>query len=213
MIILLLVIGDSDHIGGLFYILENMKVKNVVISIQKEEYGNIKRLFNILKERKINLIVVSKGDVLKIENNLYFDIIWPDKSNLIADNSINNNSLVCKLNYKEFSMLFTGDIEKIAEEKILLEYKDNQNILNSTVLKVAHHGSDTSSIEEFIEAVKPKVALIGVGKNNKFGHPNIDVINRLKDIGSRIFRTDENGEIIISVDMKFSKYIVKNGKK
>ena len=184
-----------------------------MISIQKEEYGNIKRLFNILKERKINLIVVSKGDVLKIENNLYFDIIWPDKSNLIADNSINNNSLVCKLNYKEFSMLFTGDIEKIAEEKILLEYKDNQNILNSTVLKVAHHGSDTSSIEEFIEAVKPKVALIGVGKNNKFGHPNIDVINRLKDIGSRIFRTDENGEIIISVDMKFSKYIVKNGKK
>ena len=213
MIILLLVIGDSDHIGGLFYILENMKVKNVVISIQKEEYGNIKRLFNILKERKINLIVVSKGDVLKIENNLYFDIIWPDRSNLIADNSINNNSLVCKLNYKKFSMLFTGDIEKIAEEKILLEYKDNQNILNSTVLKVAHHGSDTSSIEEFIEAVKPKVALIGVGKNNKFGHPNIDVINRLKDFGSRIFRTDENGEIIISVDMKFSKYIVKNGKK
>ena len=213
MIILLLVIGDSDHIGGLFYILENMKVKNVVISIQKEEYGNIKRLFNILKERKINLIVVSKGDILKIENNLYFDIIWPDKSNLIADNSINNNSLVCKLNYKEFSMLFTGDIEKVAEEKILLEYKDNQNILNSTVLKVAHHGSDTSSIEEFIKAVKPKFALIGVGKNNKFGHPNIDVINRLKDFGSRIFRTDENGEIIISVDMKFSKYIVKNGKK
>ena len=179
-----------------------MKVKNVVISIQKEEYENIKRLFNILRERKINLIVVSKGDILKIENNLYFDIIWPDKSNLIADNSINNNSLVCKLNYKKFSMLFTGDIEKIAEEKILSEYKDNQNILNSTVLKVAHHGSKTSSIQSLIENINPKIVLVGVGKGNKFGHPNSDVINRFKNLGANIFRTDENGEIIILVDKK-----------
>ena len=196
----MLVIGDSDHIGGLFYILENMKVENVVIASQKEKYKNIEKLFSILNKKKINLIFVNKGDNLKIENNLFFNILWPDKSNLISENSINNNSLVCKLVYKNFSMLFTGDIEKIAEEKILLELKNNKNILNSMVLKAAHHGSNTSSIEEFIKEVKPKIVLIGVGKNNKFGHPSSYVINRFQNIKSNIYRTDENGEIILKID-------------
>lgn len=78
-------------------------------------------------------------------------------------------------------MLFTGDIEEVAEKQIILNYK-NSKILNSTVLKVAHHGSKTSSIKEFLELVKPKIALIGVGENNKFGHPNEDVINRLEEL-------------------------------
>ena len=95
---------------------------------------------------------------------------------------MNNNSIVCKLHYKSFSMLFTGDIEEIAEKQILQEYKSNLNILNSTILKVGHHGSKTSSIEEFIGAVRPKIALIGVGKNNKFGHPNNEVIERLEKL-------------------------------
>ena len=100
----------------------------------------------------------------------------------INENVLNNNSIVCKLCYKNFSMLFTGDIEEIAEKRILQEYKDNLQLLNSTILKVAHHGSKTSSTKEFINVVKPKVALIGVGKNNKFGHPNEDVIKRLENI-------------------------------
>ena len=79
-------------------------------------------------------------------------------------------------------MLFTGDIEAVAEKKMLQEYKNNLQILNSTILKVGHHGSKTSSIQEFIEIVKPKIALIGVGKNNKFGHPSDDVIRRLESL-------------------------------
>ena len=79
-------------------------------------------------------------------------------------------------------MIFTGDIEEIAEKQILKEYKNNLQILKSNVLKVAHHGSKTSSSEEFIEAVKPKIALIGVGENNTFGHPNDNVLNRLTKI-------------------------------
>ena len=109
-------------------------------------------------------------------------MLWPTKSELINENVLNNNSIVCKLCYKNFSMLFTGDIEEIAEKRILQEYKDNLQLLNSTILKVAHHGSKTSSTKEFINVVKPKVALIGVGKNNKFGHPNEDVIKRLENI-------------------------------
>ena len=89
---------------------------------------------------------------------------------------------ICKLNYKNFSILFTGDIEEIAERKILQEYKNELSILNSKVLKVAHHGSRTSSTKEFIEAVKPKIALIGVGEKNKFGHPNEEVINRFENL-------------------------------
>ena len=182
----MLVIGDSDHIGGLFYILENLKVKNVVISIQKEKYENINKLLKITNENKINLIIVKKGDTINIEKNLFFYILWPDNNNLISENSINNNSLVCKLSYGNFSCLFTGDIEKIAEEKILEEYK-NSNILNSTILKVAHHCSKSSSIEEILEKIKPKIALIGVGENNNFGHPNLNVIDRLKKLRSKNF--------------------------
>lgn len=107
--------------------------------------------------------------------------MWPDSNNVITENSINNNSLVCKLKYKDFSMLFTGDIEEIAEKQILQKYKSNLKVLNSTVLKVAHHGSKSSSIEEFLKVVNPKIALIGVGANNTFGHPNSGVLDRLKE--------------------------------
>lgn len=105
-------------------------------------------------------------------------ILWP-KEEQIAENMLNNNSIVAKLSYENFSVLFTGDIEKIAEKQILKEYK-NTNVLKSNILKVAHHGSKTSTTKEFLDKVKPQIALIGVGKNNKFGHPNSEVIERLE---------------------------------
>ncbi len=100
------------------------------------------------------------------------------------------------------SVLFTGDIEEIAEKKIVSLY--SSNILNSTILKVAHHGSKSSSIQEFVSKVNPKIALIGVGENNKFGHPNDRVVERLKSFGASVYRTDLNGEIQISVSRKGS---------
>lgn len=101
--------------------------------------------------------------------------------------------------WNKFSMLLTGDIEKIAEEQILYEYRNNYKILKSTVLKVGHHGSKTSSIYEFLKEVNPEIALIGVGENNKFGHPNQEVIERLDKIGCEIYRTDQMGEIILVI--------------
>ena len=162
--------------------MDELKVKNVVISKQGENSENFKSLNKIVKEKNIKDLVVGKGDRLKIENNIYFDFLWPNASNLVTENVLNNNSIVCKLHYKNFSMLFTGDIEEIAEKQILSQYKNNLEILNSTILKVAHHGSKTSSIQSFVDIVKPKIALIGVGENNKFGHPNEDVINRLEKL-------------------------------
>lgn len=99
-------------------------------------------------------------------------------------------------------MLFTGDIEQIAENQILHDYKNSISELKSTILKVAHHGSKTSSIDEFVEAVTPTIALIGVGENNKFGHPNNEVIKRLEERKVKIYRTDQMGEITIIITPK-----------
>lgn len=167
---------DTDHCGGLFEILQNIKVKNVIIGKQFEDSENYQKFLKIVKENKIKIHVVEAGKRIKIEKNLYFDILWPSSNNIIMENSINNNSLVCKMVYKNFSCIFTGDIEKIAEKAILEKYKD----LKSTILKVAHHGSKSSSIEEFLHSVKPKISIIGVGKRNTFGHPDIGVLKRLE---------------------------------
>ena len=116
---------------------------------------------------------------------------------------LNANAIVAKLNYKMdnklFTVLFTGDIEYDAEQELVKEYG---NKLKSDILKVAHHGSKTSSSQEFINLVKPEIALIGVGKDNTFGHPNDGVIEKLKKIKAKIYRTDLDGEIIIKMEAK-----------
>ena len=188
--------------GGLLYIMQEIKVNNIIIGKQYKSSENYEKFIKIVKEKKINVKIVEGGEKVSIEDNLYFDIIWPFSDNMISDNSINNNSLVCKLNYKNYSMLFTGDIEAIAEKAILKKYSKNLNILKSDILKVAHHGSKTSSITEFIEKIKPKYAIIGVGKDNKFGHPSDSTIQNLEKANIRIYRTDKMGEIEMKTNGK-----------
>ena len=188
--------------GGLLYIMQEIKVNNIIIGKQYKSSENYEEFIKIVKEKKINVKIVEGGEKVSIEDNLYFDIIWPFSDNMISDNSINNNSLVCKLNYKNYSMLFTGDIEAIDEKAILKKYSKNFNILKSDILKVAHHGSKTSSITEFIEKIKPKYAIIGVGEDNKFGHPSDSTIQNLEKANIRIYRTDKMGEIEIKTNGK-----------
>lgn len=192
---------DSDHVGGIISIIKELKVENIIIGKQFEESENFGDFLELVKAKNIFVQVVEAGDKLKIENNLEFYILWPSSDNVIRENALNNNSLVCKLVYKDFSCIFTGDIEEIAEKAIYEKYKYS-NILNATILKIAHHGSKTSSTKEFLEKVKPNYALIGVGKNNNFGHPSNITIENLKRIKCTIFRTDENGEISIKVNNK-----------
>ncbi len=183
--------------GGLLYIMQEIKVNNVIIGKQYETCENYKKFIEIVKKKNIKVNVVEAGQKINIERNLFFDVLWPCSDNMISENAINNNSLVCKLKYKNFSMLFTGDIEEIAEKAILAKYSKNKNILKADVLKVAHHGSKTSSTIDFLKAVKPNYAVIGVGKDNNFGHPSDITIQNLKDMGVKIYRTDEIGEIEI----------------
>ena len=196
---------DTDHCKGFEYVLENLKVKNVIISKQSETSENFKQIMKIIRKKRINLIVVQKGSKIKIDNFTTVDIISPQSEN-IADN-MNDNSIVAKLEAYNFSILFTGDAsEKI--EKELIKEKIN---LKSDILKVSHHGSKTGTSEEFLKSVKPKIALIGVGENNKFGHPTEDVIKRLTENKVKIYRTDRNGEISIKIkknkNIKIKKHI------
>ena len=187
---------DADHVEGLMKVIEELKVKNIIISKQPKETVFYKRILAISKAKNINLIYVKTGDSFKVDS-LEFLVLHPQE-NFIDGDDLNNNAILFKMIYNNFSMLFTGDVEKIGEDSILKNIK-NKEILKSTILKVGHHGSKTSTSKEFLEAISPSYALIGVGKDNKFGHPNDEVIERLKERNIKIYRTDLCGEIKILV--------------
>lgn len=191
---------DTDHVGGILTVLEELDVKKVIIGKQYEICDNYKEFLKIIRQKDILVKQVQKGDKINIEKNVQIKVLFPEEK-MIEENSLNNNSLVFKLMHKDFSVLYTGDIEKIAEERIVKLYSKRE-ILKSTILKVAHHGSKTSSTQEFLGLVQPQIALIGVGKNNLYGHPNDDVIERLKNINAKIYRTDNDGEIMIDVNRR-----------
>lgn len=129
-----------------------------------EETEECDSILQIANKKKVKIIFVGAGQKLNIEKSISFTILWPKENELINENPLNNNSIVAKLEFRNFQMLFTGDIEQIAEEKIVEKYGEN---LKSTILKVAHHGSKTSSVEDLINAVNPKIVLIGVRKKQQ----------------------------------------------
>ena len=168
---------DQDHVGGILSVLEELSVGQVFISKQEEKSENYEEFLKIVEKKNLKVQEVKAGDKITI-GNIAFNILWPIEKQ-IEENQLNNNAMVMKLQYKNFSMLFTGDIEEVAEKKILDTYKNHLDMLKATILKVAHHGSKSSSTEEFLKAVNSKVAIIGVGENNMFGHPSDVVLERL----------------------------------
>ena len=188
---------DEDHSQGFIFLLKNMKVKNVIISEQYKTSSIYEQFKQICKKQNIRIIYVRSGDEIRIKD-LAFKILHPQsKENQISENPLNNNAIVCMVKYKNRKILFTGDIEKVAENELVKEYN---NDLKADILKVGHHGSKTSTTKEFLDLINPSVALIGVGQNNKFGHPNEEVIKRLKEKNIQIYRTDEMGEISVIID-------------
>ena len=164
----------------------------VIIGKQDSEYENCKEFLELAKSKKVKIISVEAGNSVKIDRYTHFEILWPDSQNMISDNGINNNSIMAKLIYGGFSMLFTGDIEEKAEREIVEKYK-NTNILDCNILKVAHHGSKSSSIQEIVDMIKPQISVIGVGGDNKYGHPNSDVIGRLENLRKQGFQDGLDG--------------------
>lgn len=168
---------DADHCNGVKALIENIWVKKIIITKQKETSKEYLEILKLIKKKNIEVQIVKQGDVIKPDKGVIFKILYPNISTNL--NGLNNNSMVLKLQYKKFSVLFTGDIEKEAEQDIVNVYKEN---LKSTVLKVGHHGSKSSTTQELLNMVKPKIALIGVGENNKFRHPVPEVLVRLERV-------------------------------
>lgn len=146
---------------------------------QDENTKEAENILKLAKQKGINIVYVEEGERIKLDSNTYLEILFIGEDEV----NLNNNSIIARLKYNNLTMLFTGDSEKTEEEGFMKKY-ENQSI-KADILKVAHHGSSTSTTKGFIERVKPKIALIGVGKNNKFGHPNEEVLERLKDIRSK----------------------------
>lgn len=176
--------SDADHLNGILTAMENFKVGKVYIAKGALGY---EELYNIAKKKNIKVIELKMDDIIQIDD-IYFTVIGPPKT--ISNKDLNAYSLVLKMDYKSKSMLFTGDIDKNTES-ILKDVKAN-------VLKVAHHGSDSSSSQKFIYNVMPEISVIQVGKNNKYGHPDKSVLNRLSKY-SKVYTTADNGEIKIKI--------------
>ncbi len=194
---------DADHCQAFETVIDNINVRKVVVCKQSmitQEYLNI---INKCKKKNIKIIVVERGDKLKIDKRTEFEILHPGERFLDdGKGGLNANAIVCKMNYKLnngkiFSILFTGDIEVEAEKELEQVYGKK---LKADILKIAHHGSKTSSREEFIKLVSPKIALIGVGENNKFGHPADITLKRLEKENVKVYRTDQMGEVSITIN-------------
>lgn len=179
---------DADHCGGLPTLIDNLKINNIFGSYVPED----EIIINSINKSKIPFIVLKSGDSFRINEDILCDVLWPIESETLNNN---NKSLVMLLNYKDYKILLTGDIEREAELELLDSIPSNIDIL-----KVAHHGSDTSTISEFTHKVKPKNSIISVGRNNQFNHPSDDVIDRLNEINSIVYRTDEMGLIKVHMD-------------
>jgi len=183
---------DYDHYGGLIYLINNFSIKNIVVSKQFVMTEGFIFFIEAVKEKNINIMVVEAGDIIYINKNVYIYILYPDNK-YISDN-INNNSIVCKFIYYEYAVLFTGDIQNEVEEYLIKSYGD---MLKADLLKIAHHGSNTSSNKNFINLVNPDISIISVGRKNRYGHPNIETINNLIRYSSLLLRTDMNGQVSI----------------
>jgi len=191
--LLILTHPDLDHLEGLLAVLREFKVDMALDSGLICDVSEYREFISIIKEKNIPYYQAKAGDNFVFSNNLEMLLLNPiHTSNLYNESDFNNASIVIKLFYKNTDFLFTGDIEEAAEKKLLVW----QNILKSDVLKVAHHGSSSSSSLEFLEKVNPLIAVISVGKNN-FGHPSEKIIERLKDKNIAVYRTDQNGTVII----------------
>ena len=176
--------GDYDHMGEAINLVNNFKVEKVIFNCG--EYNDLEQeLIKVLDKKKIKHYSCIKE--LKIDNNkLHF------LQTSIYDNE-NDNSNVIYTEIEGYKLMFMGDASIITEKEILSKY----NLPDIDVLKVGHHGSKTSSSIDFIDVINPKYSIISVGKNNRYGHPNKEVINNLED--SKIYRTDIDGSIMFKI--------------
>jgi competence protein ComEC len=178
---------DMDHAGGTVFLINNFPIETIYMPKNNNLSELETKIIESGKQKGIHVKNLRKGMQWSIGNSQFL-VLHPSEK----DTSSNNRSVVLWIKLYNTSFLLTGDIEKEAEHEII----NNFSRLNVDVLKVAHHGSRTSTTDQFLELAAPEFAVISSGRNNIYGHPAIDVITRLKKKKVTIYRTDENGDII-----------------
>jgi len=186
--------AHADHITGIDKIIAKYKPKVFIEPGIPHTTATYQRMISAVDKYDIDYY---RGISRKINLGSLTFTILPPANPLIRDSELNNNSVVVRLDFKDFSCLFTGDIEKEREEQLLTESRSN---LNVDILKVGHHGSSSSSSSLFIKLVGPKIAVICCGQGNKYGHPHQETISLLQSLGIEIYRTDLSGTILIKTD-------------
>ncbi len=201
-----------DHYGGLLGVIKEIPVTQVYDSGAPTSSTTYLTLLKKFSEKKTKFTIVRKGQDFNFSDNIKLKIISPEDPLLKNTKSdANNASIVAKLTYNKVSFLFTGDIENEVQEKILSQSK---NDLKADILKVAHHGSRYTSSKEFLDTVNPKVAVISSGQGNSYNHPHQETLERLSANKIKLYRTDMQGDIVITsngetYDIKTNKSKIK----
>ncbi|MDD5432645.1 MAG: MBL fold metallo-hydrolase [Candidatus Omnitrophica bacterium] len=190
-----------DHFGGAFFVLPQIDIEKIFDNgqvLDNDDYTQ--ESYGMLVRSKKNYLVLKKGDQLKL-GGITLDVLWPQEA---QGSSFNDNSLVLKLKACGVGILLTSDLGSQSEEQLLKEKSD----LKSAVLKVGHHGYKNATSKAFLKIVSPEIAIISVGPTNRIEKaPSSETINLLKKRGIKIYRTDEDGEVIVDIDSK-GKYSV-----
>lgn len=191
---------DLDHIGGLSNILDKFKIKHFIDNGDVGETEEFKILEDKINKNKINKISIWSGNkiILDDKRNIYFEVLYPSKETEKLDS--NDKSIIGRLVYKDISFMMMGDGTIYSENQIW--WNENINKINSDVLKIGHHGAKTSSSLIWLRAVSPDIAIISSGKNNRYGHPSKEVLNRLDDLKIKYLNTSESGNIILQTNGK-----------
>jgi competence protein ComEC len=187
--------ADADHIDGLNDVARNFKVRGAIVARTPAHDPEYSRFATTMKETGVPVQKIGAGDVLRV-GNVTAQILWPPPS--IDDHapSRNNDSIMLLLRFGDRGFLLTGDIEKEGEASVLKE----GTALHSDVVKVAHHGSKTSSTEPFVNSTRPSLAIISVGRHSIFGHPNKEVVERWRAGGAEVITTGKRGTITVVTD-------------
>jgi len=191
--------GHPDHFGALPQLLDEIDVGQLWVNGQllaEESDGTMQRLLVIARSRGTEVRFVQ--DVCGSHSDIggaYLAVLWPCPR-YDPELDLNDNSIVLRVSFGAHSFLFTGDLEAEAERRLLHQGR----LSKSDVLKVAHHGSKTSTIEELVDVVRPNLAVASMGANNLYGHPSLLVIDRLQNAGARVFRTDRDGGVTVETD-------------
>ena len=181
----------ADHIGGMPEVFEQLNIKSVYMPNAVTDSKTFERMLSSIENEGCDVYEAKAGMNMFSDGKLNADILSPVDEKY---NDLNNYSVMIMLSYGEIDYLFTGDCEALVENQVI------GGDISAEILKVGHHGSNTSSSNDFIRQVAPEIAVISCGKNNSYGHPHGETLSTLNSLGIKILRTDESGTVIISTD-------------